>query len=139
MDVIIDNAGSKSSSSKPALPAAEQQSGSEIPTTDAEMQVTDSGTNPSEAVTGSKVEQSAVPSVSGASDADNARTVLLRLPQADLRLLCSLLATEGYFVLQPFNFCNDILILFLLYIYCIISWKAVIYLFCTYYLYLLHV
>lgn len=95
LDVIIDNAGSKSSSSKPALPAAEQQSGSEIPTTDAEMQVTDSGTNPSEAVTGSKVEQSAVPSVSGASDADDARTVLLRLPQADLRLLCSLLATEG--------------------------------------------
>ncbi|KNA10493.1 hypothetical protein SOVF_143570 [Spinacia oleracea] len=96
LDVIIDNAGSKSSSIKPGLPTPEQQSGSsEAPTTDAEMQTTDSGAASSEANAGSKVDESIVPSVSGSSEAYDAKTVLLSLPQADLRLLCSLLATEG--------------------------------------------
>ncbi|KAL2893072.1 E3 ubiquitin-protein ligase UPL2 [Bienertia sinuspersici] len=95
LDVVIDNAASKSSSSKLESSAPEQQSGSEIPTTDVEMHATESGTNSSEAVTGPKVEESLVPSVSGTGDTYDARSVLLRLPQADLRLLCSLLATEG--------------------------------------------
>lgn len=95
LDVIIDNAGSKSSSSKPGIYAPQQQSGSDVPTTDAEMHTTDSGAISSEANAGSKADESMVPSVSGASEAYDAHSVLLSLPQADLRLLCSLLATEG--------------------------------------------
>ncbi|XP_021743761.1 E3 ubiquitin-protein ligase UPL2-like [Chenopodium quinoa] len=96
LDVIIDNAGSKSSQNKPGLPAPEQPSGSsEVPTTDAEMQPTDSGAISSEVNVESKVDESMVPSVSGSSEAYDAQTALLSLPQSDLRLLCSLLATEG--------------------------------------------
>uniref|UniRef100_A0A803LK72 HECT-type E3 ubiquitin transferase n=1 Tax=Chenopodium quinoa TaxID=63459 RepID=A0A803LK72_CHEQI len=96
LDVIIDNAGSKSSQNKPALPAPEQPSGSsEVPTTDAEMQPTDSRAISSEVNVESKVDESMVPSVSGLSEAYDAQSALLSLPQSDLRLLCSLLATEG--------------------------------------------
>lgn len=96
LDVIVDNAGSKpNSSSKPGVSTPEQQSGSEVPTTDAEMHTTDSGTVSSEANAVSKVDDSTVPSVAVSSETYDSRAVLLSLPQADLRLLCSLLATEG--------------------------------------------
>ncbi|CAO2834572.1 unnamed protein product [Amaranthus hypochondriacus] len=93
LDVIIDNAGSKASTSEPGSSTPEQQPSSEVPTGDAEMQTTESATIPSEPNAGSNVDEAMVSS--GASEIDDAKVVLLSLPQTDLRLLCSLLATEG--------------------------------------------
>ncbi|KAK9758378.1 hypothetical protein RND81_01G225900 [Saponaria officinalis] len=88
LDVIIDNAGSKSNSSKHEL------STPDAPTTDTLM-ITNSGTNSSEAVAITKPDESAKPSTSGSKESFDALSVLHGLPPGDLRLLCSLLATEG--------------------------------------------
>ena len=93
MDVIIDNAGSNASTSEPGSSTPEQQPSSEVPTGDAVMQTTESATIPSEPNAGSNVDEAMLSS--GASEIDAAKVVLLSLPQTDLRLLCSLLATEG--------------------------------------------
>jgi len=96
LDVIIDNAGSKSNSpSKPGLSTQEQQPGTDVTSTDVEMN-TDAVAISSEVNAGSKVDESTKPSTSGVCEPHDAMTILLNLPQADLRLLCSLLATEGY-------------------------------------------
>lgn len=90
LDVVIDNAGTKSdSSSKTGLSTSEQQPGPTV-----SVMNTDSGTI-SVANAGSEVNESTKPSTSCASEPCDGLSVLLTLPQADLRLLCSLLATEG--------------------------------------------
>ena len=97
LDVIIDNAGSKSnSSSKPRLSAQEQQPGTDVTSTDVEMNTDSGAISSSEVNAVSKVDESTKPSTSGVNELHDAMTILLILPQADLRLLCSLLATEGY-------------------------------------------
>ncbi|GAB4839475.1 hypothetical protein Ancab_028998 [Ancistrocladus abbreviatus] len=94
LEVIIDNAESKSGSAAGiGLSTNEQQSGPHMDT-DAEMH-TDSGARPSEIDGASKVDDSVKPLTSGVNEACDAQTILLGLPQAELRLLCSLLAKEG--------------------------------------------
>lgn len=96
LDVIIDNAGSKSnSSSKPRLSTQEEQPGTDVTSTDVEMNTDSGAISSSEVNAASKVDESTKPSTSGVNEPHDAMTILLNLPQADLRLLCSLLATEG--------------------------------------------
>lgn len=96
MEVIIDSAESKSSSSeKSEVSVSEQESGPQLLTSDTEMN-TDSTSVSARVVTSTKVVNSSKPSTSGADNECDTQTVLLNLPQAELRLLCSLLAREGY-------------------------------------------
>ncbi|KAF3447270.1 hypothetical protein FNV43_RR12450 [Rhamnella rubrinervis] len=95
LEVIIDSAESKSSSSeKSAVSVSEQESGPQLLTSDTEMN-TDSGSVSARLGTSTKVVNSSKPTTSGADNECDAQTVLLNLPQAELRLLCSLLAREG--------------------------------------------
>ncbi|KAK9930153.1 hypothetical protein M0R45_027205 [Rubus argutus] len=93
LDVIIDNAESKSSE-KSLASVSEQPSAPQILTSDAEMN-TESGGTSIDVGTQNKVVDSSKPSTSGADDECHTESVLLNLPQAELRLLCSLLAREG--------------------------------------------
>ncbi|GMH04119.1 hypothetical protein Nepgr_005958 [Nepenthes gracilis] len=94
LEVIIDHAESKSgSSSGSGLSTNEQQSGPQMET-DAEMN-SDSGPISSQIDAAAKADESMKPSTSGVNGGCDAQTILLGLPQAELRLLCSLLAKEG--------------------------------------------
>lgn len=96
MEVIIDSAESKSNTSeKPEVSVSEQQSGPQLLTSDTDMN-TDSGGLAARVGTSTKVVNSSKPTTSGADNECDTQTVLLNLPQAELRLLCSLLAREGY-------------------------------------------
>lgn len=70
---------------------------------------TESGSTSVDLGTQSKVVDSSQPSTSGADDECHTESVLLNLPQAELRLLCSLLAREGYSI-NLFLFLNSIII-----------------------------
>lgn len=95
LEVIIDNAESKSSSSvKSGSSSSEHASGPQLLTSDTEMN-TESGGTSTGAGASSKVIDSSKPSTSGAENECDGQTVLLNLPQPELRLLCSLLAREG--------------------------------------------
>lgn len=107
LDVIIDNAESKSSE-KSLASVSEQPSAPQILTSDAEMN-TESGGTSIDVGTQNKVVDSSKPSTSGADDECHTESVLLNLPQAELRLLCSLLAREGYNI--NFLFANSIIII----------------------------
>ncbi|KAL3504968.1 hypothetical protein ACH5RR_034809 [Cinchona calisaya] len=89
LDVIIDNAENKSTSSdEPGSSRPEQQSDPQISTSDAEM-------NTGSGATANEVDDSLKVSSSGAEREGDSLHFLLNLPQAELRLLCSLLAREG--------------------------------------------
>lgn len=91
LDVIVDNAESKSSSLEgTALATTEQQSNVQVSATDAEMNTDAVAASPQVDET-SKVEEPAPDT--GEPDVQN---TLCNLPQEKLRLLCSLLAKEGY-------------------------------------------
>ncbi|KAA8538199.1 hypothetical protein F0562_027807 [Nyssa sinensis] len=96
LEVIIDSAESKSILSiESGASAAEQSSGPRLSTSDAEINTESGGISSSSEVTLSKANDSSKPSTSGANIECDSQTVLLKLPQAELRLLCSLLAREG--------------------------------------------
>jgi E3 ubiquitin-protein ligase HUWE1 len=107
LEVIIDNAESKSDlSDKSGESASEHTSGPEILASDVGMN-RESGQISSGAAATSKDVDSPKPTTSGAHKEFDTRIVLLNLPQAELRLLCSLLAREGYdvaFGLYKLNF-----------------------------------
>ncbi|KAF6160653.1 hypothetical protein GIB67_019593 [Kingdonia uniflora] len=94
LEVIIDNAESNSStSSKPEISPTEEQSGPPAAISDAELN-SDAGGSSTGDVKPCKTEEVSKPSTSGANKECD-QSVLLSLPQTELRLLCSLLAQEG--------------------------------------------
>ena len=100
LDVIIDNAERKLPE-KSGVSITEQPSVPHVSTSDAEMN-TEPGGPSVDGGTQSNVVDSSKPSTSGADDECHTESVLLNLPQTELRLLCSLLAREGYNI----NFIN---------------------------------
>lgn len=96
LEVIVDNAQGKSDiSDKSGASASEQPSGPESSTSDVGMN-REPGQISSGVSTSSKDVDSSKPTTSDAPKEVDSRTVLLSLPQAELRLLCALLAREGY-------------------------------------------
>jgi E3 ubiquitin-protein ligase HUWE1 len=93
LDVIIDSAGGKGSSSdKPPL-STEPVLGPQISAMEADVNtnsVISSGLD-----TCPKVDDSSKPTTSGSKECET-QQVLGNLPQTELQLLCSLLALEGY-------------------------------------------
>ncbi|OMO50799.1 hypothetical protein CCACVL1_30240 [Corchorus capsularis] len=96
LDVIIDHAERKPpSSEKSRASSTEQVPASQISMSDADI-ASENRDAPSEvAESPIKTADLSAPSTSGASNEFDAQTVLSNLPQAELRLLCSLLAREG--------------------------------------------
>jgi E3 ubiquitin-protein ligase HUWE1 len=90
LEVIIDNAENKTSLSDKSEAATEQPSGPQNSSSDADM-----NTEVGATTLGVAGSSSAQPT-SGANSESDAQIILLNLPQAELRLLCSLLAREGY-------------------------------------------
>jgi E3 ubiquitin-protein ligase HUWE1 len=84
LDVIIDNAESRQ-----GLVEHEKSPTDES----AQMSTVDAEVNPD--AKSSTVDDTSKPSSSGANEEDESRNILLHLPQAELRLLCSLLACES--------------------------------------------
>lgn len=96
LDVIIDNAENKSSSSSKLVASSTEQPSGQISVSDTEMNTESSGI-PSGAGIASppKADDSSRPTTSGAHLECDTHSVLVNLPQSELRLLCSLLAREG--------------------------------------------
>ncbi|KAH7524790.1 hypothetical protein FEM48_Zijuj06G0156500 [Ziziphus jujuba var. spinosa] len=95
LEVIIGAAESKSTlSEKSEVSVSEQQTGPQLLTSDTEMNA-DSGGVSARVGTSNKVASFSKPTTSAADNECDTQTVLLNLPQAELRLLCSLLAREG--------------------------------------------
>ncbi|KAM1225513.1 hypothetical protein ACFX13_044968 [Malus domestica] len=95
LEVIIDNAERKSSvKSGVGVSVSEQPSAPQISTADAEMN-TESGGAAVVVGMSDKVVDSSKPTTSGVDSKCETASVLLNLPQEELRLLCSLLAREG--------------------------------------------
>ncbi|KAI9106855.1 hypothetical protein K1719_022383 [Acacia pycnantha] len=95
LEVIIDSAGSKSTShEKPEVPTSEPLSGPQISAVDADVHM-DSGIISSDVDASVKVAESPKATASGTDKEYESREVLSNLPQEELRLLCSLLAQEG--------------------------------------------
>ena len=115
MEVIIESKSdlsdkSGASSDKSGASSSEQPSGPESSTSDVGMN-REPGEIPSGVSTSSKDIDSSKPTTSGAHKEVDTRTVLLNLPQAELRLLCSLLAREGYDVdFWPIYFAFSVLL-----------------------------
>ncbi|XP_010277573.1 PREDICTED: E3 ubiquitin-protein ligase UPL2-like isoform X2 [Nelumbo nucifera] len=96
LEVIIDNAESTSSlSSKPALSSSKQQSGPQTAIPDAETNTAAGGSSSTGDVKSSNTVECSKPASSGVNNEFGSQAVLVKLPQAELRLLCSLLAREG--------------------------------------------
>lgn len=100
LEVIINNAESKSLSDKSGASGSEQPSDPASSTSDVGIN-RESGQISSGVATSSKDVDSSKPTTSGAHREFDTRLVLLNLPQAELRLLCSLLAREGYDIIWP--------------------------------------
>ena len=96
LDVIIDYAERKPlSSEKSRASSTEQVPASQISMSDADIS-TENRHAPSEvAELPFKTSDTSTPSTSDASNECDVQSVLTNLPQAELRLLCSLLAREG--------------------------------------------
>ncbi|GJW28728.1 E3 ubiquitin protein ligase UPL2-like protein [Tanacetum coccineum] len=88
LDVIIDNAESKQTQVESGVSVTEETPG-QVPTLDANSGGSSSNTRSPKADDASK------PSSSGVNTECESHTILLNLPQAELRLLCSLLARES--------------------------------------------
>lgn len=95
MEVIIDNAESKSVSDKSRASASEQPSGPESVMSDVGISG-EFGQISSDVAASSKDVDISKLSTSGARKEFDTQAVLFNLPQAELQLLCSLLAREGY-------------------------------------------
>lgn len=91
VEVLIDNAESY-------LPdkSVESTTEQQMPTSDAGMNTESHGAPSGVSVLSSNVVDSSKSTTSGANDECDAQNVLLNLPKAELRLLSSLLAREGY-------------------------------------------
>ncbi|XP_071715402.1 E3 ubiquitin-protein ligase UPL1-like [Rutidosis leptorrhynchoides] len=89
LDVIIDNAESKQTPDERGVSVTEE-SPAEMSASDANVGSTDG--SDTKLV---KADNASKPSSSGANDECDSRTILLNLPQTELRLLCSLLARES--------------------------------------------
>ncbi|KAH7567631.1 hypothetical protein JRO89_XS07G0108400 [Xanthoceras sorbifolium] len=94
LEVIIDNAESNLPDKSGAF--ANEQTAAQIPTSDAGINTETHGVSSGHSVSMSNVVDLSRPMTSGTNDECDAQNVLLNLPQAELRLLCSLLAREGY-------------------------------------------
>lgn len=96
LEVIIDNAeiASKQSNKSDGIPS-DQPSGSESAIPDANANTDTVGSSDGDAKP-LKADDDSGPSVSGVSSERDTLSVLLSLPQPGLRLLCSLLARDGY-------------------------------------------
>lgn len=100
LDVIIGNAESKSSSSDESGGASVTDS--QVSAAEVEINTAGSGvatTSGSDVIVRASMAGDTKPSASGAAKEEEfgtTLTILLNLPQAELRLLCSLLAREGY-------------------------------------------
>ena len=93
--MIIDNAVSKSHLSEQSAPStAEQPAAPEVSSSDAEVNA-DSGGVSSGVGTSAKIGGSKTTASAANSECDS-QSILANLPEAELRLLCSLLAREGY-------------------------------------------
>lgn len=101
LEVIIDNAERKSVSEKSGASASEQLSVPESAASDVGVN-RESGPISLGVATSSKDVDSSKPTSSGSHKEFDSQTVLLNLPQAELRLLCSLLAREGYDMLLTY-------------------------------------
>ena len=86
LDVIIDNAESKQAPVEQGVSVTEESPGQTLDANNAGG----SGSN----TKSSKVDSTSKPSSSGANTGYDSHAILLNLPQAELRLLCSLLARE---------------------------------------------
>ncbi|KAJ8645550.1 hypothetical protein MRB53_007298 [Persea americana] len=95
LEVIIDNAesASKQSNKSDGIPS-DKPSGSESAIPDANANTDTVGSSDGDAKP-SKADDDSGPSVSGVSSECDTLSVLLSLPQPELRLLCSLLARDG--------------------------------------------
>lgn len=97
LEVIIDYADSKSSSpNESGVSAAEQTSELQIATPDAEINTGSSVKTSGSDIPSLKPDGSSKPSALSANADCNTQAVVDSLPQEELRLLCSLLAREGY-------------------------------------------
>lgn len=109
LEVIIGAAESKSTlSEKSEVSVSEQQTGPQLLTSDTEMNA-DSGGVSARVGTSNKVASFSKPTTSAADNECDTQTVLLNLPQAELRLLCSLLAREGYKMINTLIFLFTVL------------------------------
>ncbi|KAE9587087.1 putative aminoacyltransferase, E1 ubiquitin-activating enzyme [Lupinus albus] len=93
LDVVIDSAGNKSSSSDKSQISTKPESGPRTSALEADMN-TDSVVISSGLGASPKVDNSSKPTPSGNKECETEQ-VLSNLPQAELRILCSLLALEG--------------------------------------------
>lgn len=94
--MIIDNAESKSHSPEQSAPStAEQPAVPEVSSSDAELNA-DSGGVSSGVGTSSKIGAYSKTTASTSDGEFDSHSILAKLPEAELRLLCSLLAREGY-------------------------------------------
>lgn len=96
LEVVINKAESKSSLSDKSGAAPEQPSAPQNSTSDTEINTEAGGAPSGVAVSSSTAVDSSKPTTSSANNEYDTQSVLLNLPQAELRLLCSLLAREGY-------------------------------------------
>ncbi|KAF5740134.1 E3 ubiquitin-protein ligase UPL1 -like protein [Tripterygium wilfordii] len=96
LEVIIDNAECKSSLSNNRGSSSTEQPQSSSQTSSSDDQINEGTAGASAGVgTFTEVADSSKPTTSSANNECDTRNVLLNLPQAELRLLCSLLAREG--------------------------------------------
>ncbi|KAF5739795.1 putative E3 ubiquitin protein ligase upl2 [Tripterygium wilfordii] len=96
LEVIIDNAECNSSLSNNHGSSPTEQPPSASQTSSSDKQINEGTAGASAGVgTSSEVADSSKPTTSSANNEIDAQNVLLNLPQAELRLLCSLLAREG--------------------------------------------
>lgn len=96
MEVIIDNAESKTTSSDKSGSVTEQTSSLPIPASDGNRSAETHGTSTEAAAPSCTDVEPSKPTTSVSVNEYDAPNVLVDLPQAELRLLCSLLAREGY-------------------------------------------
>ncbi|KAL1349596.1 hypothetical protein HN51_026113 [Arachis hypogaea] len=96
LDVIVDSAGGKpSSTDKSLIPTSKLPAAPQISAVETDVN-TESGVMSSGVDASNKVEDSAKPTTSSNSAESESQRVLSNLPQEELRLLCSLLAQEGF-------------------------------------------
>ncbi|KAL9666925.1 hypothetical protein QQ045_001269 [Rhodiola kirilowii] len=96
LEVVIENAETKSSSDEKSVASSSQQpSAPQILATGADMNVESSAGSSMDVSSSTMVEDSGKPSTSNVGSECDYAIVLANLPQAELRLLCSLLAREG--------------------------------------------
>lgn len=94
--MIIDNAESKSHISDQSAPStAEQPAAPEVSSSDAEVNAESGGVS-SGVGSSSKIGACSKTTASAADSEFDSQSILAKLPEPELRLLCSLLAREGY-------------------------------------------